>query len=304
MCRECRTAYGAGEACDAGDKHRVVSMSHALDREVLITEVWGAPSSRRRVREMAKAGGSGAGIGGALEGCNACACEGADLSGCGEAAGGGGEIMAVIAVIVVAAIAFIAIYYATKWIVGYIRKRRNRPKPKGALTRPAKAGQRTGYVGRVVADTTLVDPITGRPCVAYGIKLRSNRFLSGDITLRDAATIGFDVQLDSGDIVRIPAGRIALNMHGAGKLSDDETIKSSINAHIELIDPHHSKSSVRAVPWDRAHLRLIELGARVELRGDIARAPDPDAAKGPSGYREAAASILVPSGVPQLVLIE
>jgi hypothetical protein len=311
VCRECRTAYVDGETgCDKGDKHTVLSLSDEEQREQLVSEVWGPPSARRQAREAAAAGGAGGASAGAAEcggaECTEAGCETADLSGCGDAAGS--EIGAVLLAIAVVAIVCVAAYFIIRAIVRYVRKRRAakarenaRLKPRGALTRPKGMGKRTGYVGKVVGKASIPDPITGEDCVAYGVKLRTNRHLTGDIMLRDAATVGFDIELDSGEVVRVPAGRVVMDLHGADKLSDSKANRELVDAYLSEIDLYHGSIDT-ALPWDKAHLRLIRAGDRVSLRGDVERAVDTETSDVEHGYRDAAASILVPRGVPQLIL--
>src|SRR5262249_38208265 len=75
ICLDCRTALTEGETCDGGPRHRVVSLTTLEGRAKLLDEVWGPPSVRRRAKQLAKAGGGGAGLGAIFDGCSDLGCD-------------------------------------------------------------------------------------------------------------------------------------------------------------------------------------------------------------------------------------
>lgn len=287
VCIDCRTLLGPNEPCDGGPRHRVTSLETPEGRKALFDEVWGAPSIRRRAKQLAKVGGGGAGIGSLFEGCGSCGdCSGATLD---------GEFLAVIAVILLAAIVLVALYWIIVKIVEAVRAYRNRPKPNGGLARPPSLGRRAGPRGVVTGQTTMLSPAKGEGCVAWSLDLRNGRFIGTDLMLHDAETSGFSVKLDDGTMARIPSGRIRIEGPRERLDRDDAqgverfvgTISTRDDPEDEGLDPF---------PYDTVDEIVVRPGDRVRLFGELERVADPEA---PGDYR-GASILLVPSGVPAL----
>ena len=292
----------------ASERHRVTGLDTHEGRERLLTEVWGPPSRRRRAKQLARAGAGGAAGGGVLEGLS--------CSGCDFGAFNPEGLMILLGILVVAGVV-VLVYYGIKKLVEAVRRWRNRLRPAAAVARGARIPRRQGRVGTVRAHegTVARAPLSDRECVAYGIELHGTRALEGTLMVRDAATIGFDIELDDGDTVRVPAGAIALRMGGAGAVgagADEVTElgEDGLWRYLLSIDPLRREADYGddeankydPMPHERIRERVIEVGARVEIRGPLRRVADPgSAASGAGPYRQGAASALVPEGVPCIV---
>lgn len=287
VCIHCRTLLGPNEACDGGPKHKIAALSTKEGRAALLKEVWGPPSARRRARQLAKAGGGGLGLGGLLDGCGSCGdCGGVALD---------GEFLAVIGVVLIAVVAVVALYWLIVKIIEWVRAYQNRPKPHGALLRPASVGRKIGPSGVVVAGMPMLAPASGQQCVAWCLDLRSKRFLGADLMLHDAETVGFDVKLDDGTIARIPRGRIRLE---GPKKRLSRSDADRVDAFVESISPvdDPEDEGLAPFPYDVVDELVVRPGDRIRLFGEFSREGDANAS---ADYR-AASAILVPQGVPAI----
>ncbi len=288
VCIDCRTLLGPNEACDGGRKHRVTALGNRTGRLTLLNEVWGAPSVRRRAKQLAKAGGGGLGLGSLFEGC------GGGCDGCGSAAIDG-EIIAVIGVILIVAVAVVALVWLVMKIIEKVRAYQNRPKPNGGVVRPASLGRNAGPYGAVVGTSAMLAPASNTACVAWALDLRSKRFLGTDLMLRDAETSGFDVKLDDGTTARIPAGRIRVEGPHKRVDRDDAT---NLNLFVQTLAPNDDPEDegLDPFPYDVVEEVIVKPGDRVRLFGDFFREADPNVA---GAYRQASV-ILVPKDVPAI----
>lgn len=291
VCIDCRTLLGPKESCDGGPKHRVAELGNREGRLTLLNEVWGPPSIRRRAKQLAKAGGGGAGLGGIFEGCGG----GCDAcTGC-ESASGGGEVIAVIGIILLAAVVVVLLVWLGIKIVEWIRAYQNRPKPNGGVVRPASLGRRPGPYGTIIGAVSMVAPATSTACVAWALDLRSKRFLGTDLMLRDAETAGFEVQLDDGSTARIPHGRIRIEGPYQRMSRDDST---NVDLFVKTLAPNDDPQDegLDPFPYDVVEETIVKPGDRVRLFGEFSREAD---LRFSAGYREAKV-ILVPKDVPAL----
>jgi len=271
ICLDCRTALSAGQPCPGG-RHRVKSLREPAGREALLDEVWGPKPMRRRLREATRAGAIGSPGVGLLDGCGSC-----DLL-------NAADDVRILAVLVVAFIAIVAIWFAVKLVIELVRRHRNRLRANGA-GRPGPRFGRAFARGKVAAGATEIDPVTKKPAVAFGIQLREPR---RGVMLRDGATIGFTVELDSGECVNIPAGACAIDASYGNRVSLDA-------AYSAAIDPLRNDDDLDPFPGTEARLVVIAPGDRVEIHGALVPAPAP----GETGYRDARV-VLVPDGVAKL----
>jgi len=253
---------------------------------MLINEVWGPPSWRRERRRLARAGGGGAAAGGLGEifsGCGGCdGCSGLDIG------GGLGEILgAILVVIAVALVAMLVVWLVYK-LIAYVHAKRNELRPNGALLPPVRRMSARRVRGTVLESKELgQNPITGDACVGWAAELSSKRWFAHHVMLRDGESYGFDVELADGEVVRVPAGRLRLDRGG------DEERPEYLDGYLATVDPQHDRDALEpAIPFDSASVVTVRPGDKIELAGELHRAPDPDAGE---TYRGAAAMVLVPT---------
>lgn len=276
ICLDCRTALGPHETCEGGPRHRTASLHTPEGRERLLAEVWGPPGVRRRLRQMALAGGTGAAAGGLVKG----GCE----TGCAvlECSGAVADFPP-LAVIVAAAVLAVGLFLLVAKIVEWRRRRRNRPRPNGAL-RPPKTPHGPRHRGTVVEGDLGEGDV-----LAYGLRLQQSHVLRSDLMLTDGASSGFSVRLEDGSTLQIPAGR--LRLEGAGRPAD----KARVAANLEQLDPRRTTSDeLDPIPHDRATELFVRPGDTVEVVGRLVPAVDTRAAA--ASYRQAAPSVLTPEG--------
>ena len=257
ICLECRTLCTT--TCPAGHK-RVVPLCERGGREELVDDVWGPPSRRPEAllaaAPVAKSNSSWSGW---------------DIFGIFELDWFG-------LIVIVGAL----FWFAGAALVKLFRKRAALATAQGARRSHASL-LRTGQVGTV--SLTHVEPMFGQPAVAFATQLSSN----GNVMLRDGATIGFDVVLDSGQRVRIPAGLCAIDMTEARALDD-------VDEYLAEVDPRRPfEPGVDPFHHDDARVVTIGPGDRVELLCGL----DPCAAD-MAGYRDAIATTFVPRGFVRL----
>jgi hypothetical protein len=295
VCLGCRSLFVAGEECDGGAGHKVVDVATKKGRRSLVHAVWGV-GAEIKAKEVARAGGTGAGVGGAGQAMDCSGCSG----GCDMPdVGGGGEVLAVLAVIAVAAIAAIALYFLVKVIVVFVRRKMNEPRATGAVLQlPALPAAGAGLRGKVTGTLELTAPITSEPCVAYLAELTNLRVLTRHLMLREARTSGFEVTLDDGRIVRVPAGRLHLEGERERFSRSD---RPSAESWVEAIDKEtFTGEPLAPIPFDEAAEARLMPGDVVELAPEVDTVADPTRA---TGYRDAA-MVLAPVGVPRVRLIE
>lgn len=295
LCVDCRTALPAGRPCPAGPSHRVHSLADRAGRDAVLTEVWGPRPIRRRIAEAARAGAVTGGGTTLLEGC----------TGLADLVSVEGLLWAAGLAAMLAAIAFV-VWLAVSLARAVIRAwRRWPPHPRGARRRPARTGPATGRIGRIVATAgERGDPLGARPCVAYALQLDHHRgplgglFARGRPMLRDAVSAGFDVELDSGERVRISPGPCVIDLRAAAPVHVED---GRLADYLASIDPERSSTEdLDPFPHHRIRQLLLRPGQRVEVHGRLVPVADPRAA--PSAYRAPAAAILVPHETPRLSL--
>ncbi len=289
ICLNCRTLLREGEVCDVGPRHAVTTLDKP-GHDRLVDTVWGPPSKRHKLKAAAKAGGGGGVAGGTADACGSASGCGDLGAGCGEAGGAGGEVFAILVVIVIAALAAIAVYFIIAAIVRWVRARKNRPKPVGAVDRDKRLTGR-GIEGVVKAAGSLTSPLSGTECVAFGIKLVAKRSSHGKVMLRAAETSGFDVELNDGSHAHVPAGRILL----APSRRETEIRRDVVLDYLRRVDPHHTTEQYEdPIPFDRGYEAVVKDGDRITLLGELRPALDPD---GEQSYRHATTRLEF-TGVP------
>jgi hypothetical protein len=261
------------------------------EREAVLEEVWGPPALRRQTKALAKAGGTGGATGGFLEGLSSC-------GGC-DAAAVEAEIFLVI---VVVGVIFMTLYWIITKTAHWLQVRRHMLKPRGAQKKPLALGPATGLVGVIASGEDHVKaPFSGVKCAAYGVVFRCRqgcrRYAT---TLRQSYTNGFDIETDSGEKIRIPPGRLHLDMIEADFVDNPSV---AVDAFLSTIDPKHRHSDdLEIFPHDDVQELVLRPGDSVEVLGPVRDVVDGSAE--PTGYRESAATILSPTGIPRLRVVQ
>lgn len=286
ICLACRTLFPEGQSCQGGKAHQTVSLKDRAGRQKLDDEVWGPDSRARQARQAAKAGAGGAGVGGFFEGCSGCDAGGADI---------GGEAFLVVFAILVAAGIAILLFFAIRALVRFIREKMEKPKPHGALAKAPKPASRVVAASGVVrGGTPMALPWAAGSVFGYAMQLYEARAFGGGAMLRDAATAGFEVALDGGGVLRIPAGRIQV----VSTLERVDAERMRLDGLLGMLAPR-GPDEATLFPFDRVKGRTIGPGDRIELLGDVQHGAD-DAAS--VGYR-ANAGVLAPVGLPVLRIL-
>jgi hypothetical protein len=273
ICPACRQVVAAGASCPAG--HGVV---HALAepgvREQLVTEVWGPKPSRTRAIRAAKAGVAGGGA--------------TTFNGCGDWIPDGLPIVALVVVL-----AFVVLWLLVRQMVDRARRRRGLLAANGARRPRLALGAGTGRYGTIVAGTAAKPPIEGRRCVAYALTLQHR----GATMLYDGAIAGFEIALDSGERLRVPAGPCAIDLADAPRAG-------GVHGYLARLDPTRRRDEpFDPFVHDDARARVLTFGDRVEVLGPLLAVADGAGARG-AAYRDASAQVLEPAGVPALRVIE
>jgi hypothetical protein len=256
-----------------------VSLRDPVAREALLTTVWGPKRWREQLREATRVGAVG-GTGFSLGDCTGC-----DIN------DGHAALVLVVAFLVIA-----VCWMVVRWLAGAVAWRGRRLRARGASSLPRLA-RPTGRIGTIIArDEPLGDPLDDRPCVAFGVTITQHR--GRKTMLRDGATIGFDITLDSGERARIPAGACAIDLP-AGTALRLPNASPRIDHYLQTLDPFHGRlDDLDPFPHDDVELVVLRPGDRVELVSPVV--PTASSASAPASYREPAPAILIPDGAVRL----
>jgi hypothetical protein len=207
----------------------------------------------------------------------------------------GGDGIAIVLAVIAAALVAILLFLAIRALVRYVRVRMNTLEPHPPLRPTPDLRRAQGRGGTVVAaPSSGRSPLELTPCVGFGVELVRKWTFRAAPMLIDGATVGFDIKLDSGETVRVPAGR--LRVDGPRRtLARDEA--SQVEEYVRTIDPGHGPNDEwPPIPFDEASEIVVAIGDRVEVVGELTAVLDSNAA---GSYREAA-SVLAPAGVPMV----
>jgi hypothetical protein len=199
--------------------------------------------------------------------------------------------------LVVALLVRMGLLFATMWVgalflvvAGVVLVRRRRaPVAIGPTSWTGESGGEAGVVSP--AGDTLRAPGTGRPCVAYGLRLS----VRGVPLLGDARSAGFDVKLADGRLVRIPAGSLTIAC-SRGRLRRLHGKQAS--EYTAGIDPLDGVPSLDVFPYDDAAEITLHPGDRVLVRGPFEKEPGED-----GSYREPPADVWRPKASPAVRLV-
>ena len=167
-------------------------------------------------------------------------------------------------------------------------------RPRGAPDLWVRSARREGRRG-VVEGRSALSPLGRLPCVAYGLALLTNRpaVARQDVVWREAATVGFNVRLDDGLLVRIPSGRVRFDVdwqraYYAPRAQVAEYLPAGLGIQID--------GEPDFIPFDRALEDVVRPADHVEILGVVEPREDRDARR--SSLRDPAPTILIPVGAP------
>lgn len=295
VCLECRTVLHSGKQCDGGPRHRTVLLNTTAGREALRSEVWGEPSLRRRARELAKAGGTGAFFDGCLQG--------ADCAGCDAGVGDMGEFAVVVMGLIAAFFLAVLIWWIVTKIIAAVRRHRAKLKPKGALLQPPKpkGAPKTGVVQSAHG---ISSPNSATSVAAYAVQYVSSRFSANAVMLRDGYTNGFEVLLDSGQLLRVSPGPVRIE-------DEMEPFQNANNANTHLtytlgigIGESEEAQEFPLVPFDVAQSAEVKVGGRVAVFSEVEFVPDDRQQAYNSGAFRGGTAIMVTRGIPTLIPLD
>lgn len=133
---------------------------------------------------------------------------------------------------VVVVVTTLVFWLAWCLIAELLRRRRLRLSARGASCGNVRFGRATAC-GTIRASAGEPDPLTGAPCVAFGAELHYR----GRVMLRDGATVGFDVELDTGERVVIAPGLCTLDTSAGVRASPSEH-------YLKGLDPQRGPATI------------------------------------------------------------
>jgi hypothetical protein len=249
VCLECRTLLPEGAGCTHGRQHTVVSLQTEQGREALRREIWETPFKPLHLPGddwlMGAAAFSPLIVG-------AVSLDGMLFLG-------------------TAAVAWSALAGGALW--RWRRQRRRRlaqdspPRGRPGYLQPPRRARR--WSGTVQATDSVTAPLTGRPCMGYGVVLRASEFFGGDVMLIDAWTRGGNVVLDDGRTIQLAEGPVEIADPTAVEIDDRAAVKRYLGA----IEPALSSDTRPLLAFDTVTESIIPIGAHVELMGKIVEVP-------------------------------
>jgi hypothetical protein len=279
ICLDCRTALPTGQRCPSGHA-RVQSLHQPAGREALLNEVWGPKEWRAHLRNATTAGA----VGGASMSWGDCiGCDFVD-----------GELALVLAGVVLVFCAFFMLWLLTRYVMDALRRRTALRNSLQGATAALELGPPTGLVGVVTADSAaLLAPLGGGACVAFAAELTHGRKRA--VLLRDAATVGFCLELDTGERVIIPPGPCVIDLAGA-----ERRRPAHAGQYLAALDPLRANSDdLDPFAHDRLATVTIRSGDRVEVLSPL----EPGAITAERGYRDSAAQLLIPQAPVRLRVV-
>jgi hypothetical protein len=154
--------------------------------------------------------------------------------------------------------------------------------------------------GEILPCEAVVAPGSGTECAAWALELRYDGRWGSRITLRVGASAGFDVALDGGERVRIPAGPLWFE----GTLPQLDDMESHmLEEMLRTLDPTRTGDTETwpLFPFNIISEQTLQIGDRIEILGAVER--ELVSGQKDAMYRDAPASVLVPRASPALRLI-
>ena len=136
---------------------------------------------------------------------------------------------------------------------------------------------------------------------AQSVELLQTRLAANAVMLRHASTDGFEIALDDGAIVRVPAGRIRLE--GTRSVVEDPGVAKALIDRL-IGPPLTDDDGYALVPFDVAQQVTLAVGDRVAVYGPVEFSMDAGAAPSDQYAFRGTSRVLVPVGVPSLARVE
>jgi len=279
ICPACRRVVRCDKPCDL-DGSIVRPIASMEDKQALIDAVWGSPASRAELthHRAARTATVGTRVVAALALGTVCV-----------------SVVSVIGMANGAATIVFGILGAALGVSGKAPRRLLIPSGGAAI-----AAQPRFAAGQILPCEAVVAPGGGVECAAWALELRYDGRWGSRTTLRIGASAGFNVALDGGEHLRIPAGPLWIQ-DPLPQLAEIES--PMLEELLRALDPTRSGDTE---PWPLFPFNVIseqtlQIGDRIEILG----AMDRELVSGQEDamYRDAPASMLVPRAAPALRLI-
>lgn len=138
------------------------------------------------------------------------------------------------------------------------------------------------------------EPVTAEPCVAYAAAFTYGE--TREVVLREAATCGFELELEDGGLVSVLAGDCVLSLGACPRRLLEATTR------VRELDPRGKEvEALPPFPHDHVQVLVLREGDLVEVAGPLV--PLARMVEGDVGYRTAAQRVLAPQGIPRLALV-
>ena len=282
ICLDCRTALFDGESCDVDPTHGVVSIDDLYGRECLIAAVWGPPRSRLEQLHTRQRTNQ------ALSG----------MAALGTVAGMLASTMLFPAAGAATALLGGALSGSLFWLCGKRVVGSTEPAyPIGAepIQPPTVDLHQRGTIR---GSMDLIAPASGCGCVAYAIELRYEADFAARVMFRDAVCSDFEVVLEDGQSVRVPAGRIRFFGVMHQQIDFDNLL---LETYMDRFDRRRtSAQAFDPLRYNVVYEQVIFPNDRVHLTNELQSTLDNHAL--PPSYREAMPTYLTPRGIPGLML--
>ena len=274
LCLHCRTALVAGGGCDCEGAASVACFEVPEERAQIVEASWGDASDRREVERMTLTS------------------QRRVLA----TSMGGFSLLGTVAYGVAGLGPGVLVWGMLGSLAGGMVARykgiRDRPQPRGATLGPPKTD--VSLRGKVLGKHQLLSPATAEECLAYSIELRVLSSEGERVMYRDAVTSGFAVELGTGEVVEITAGRVRF-LGDARVILDVDNLE--LDAYLEDVDPlRDAAEELHPLHFNLVREEVLFAGDDVELGGHFERKSVPGESQ--VLYRDSVPSHLRPTAVP------
>ena len=250
VCPRCRRLVPPGSPC-AIDRSDVLELADPAQRERMVEATWGPAEKRETLQRSASEKFRAKRL----------------ASGLGTLAGSLGLVYAATADTTISLLAG-----AIGGIMGaaIARARRLILIPGTATDMPQ--WPRVGF-GRIVsAEDQIISPASNSPCVAWALELRYHGSWGTRTTLRAGATLGFEVLLEGGERVRVPAGPLWID----GPLAQVDGEDTLVDALVDAVDPEARSSDWQLFQFNIIVEQVLHANDRIEVLGPVEPRPITD----------------------------